>query len=147
MTFQVHLSQNRNMQKVSITLHIPPKSGTIKELKGHLNSLPVRFLKMHCEPLNVSEAVVLKKRLWHRCFTVNFAKFLRTPFLQNTSGLLLLMSYRISELALGNDLSRKISRKEPRFSKVEPLSFLKPNLTQYVSSEYSETFATDFFIT
>ena len=29
---------------------------------------------------------LLKKRLWHRCFPVNFAKFLRTPFLQNTSG-------------------------------------------------------------
>ena len=27
-----------------------------------------------------------KKRLWHRCFLVNFAKFLRTTFLQNTSG-------------------------------------------------------------
>ena len=23
----------------------------------------------------------IKKRLWHRCFSVNFAKFLRTPFL------------------------------------------------------------------
>ena len=32
----------------------------------------------------------LKKRLWHRCFPVNFVKFLRTPFLQNTSGRLLL---------------------------------------------------------
>ena len=31
-------------------------------------------------------ATLLKKRLWHRCFPVNFAKFLRTPFLQNTSG-------------------------------------------------------------
>ena len=29
---------------------------------------------------------LLKKRLWHRCFPVNFAKFLRTPFLQSTSG-------------------------------------------------------------
>ena len=26
-----------------------------------------------------------KKRLWHRCFPVKFSKFLRTPFLQNTS--------------------------------------------------------------
>ena len=26
-----------------------------------------------------------KKRFWHRCFPVNFAKFLRTPFLQNIS--------------------------------------------------------------
>ena len=30
-------------------------------------------------------ATLLKKRLWHRCFPVNFEKFLRTPFLQNTS--------------------------------------------------------------
>ena len=35
-------------------------------------------------------ATLLKKRLWHRSFPVNFAKFLRTPFLQNTSGRLLL---------------------------------------------------------
>ena len=25
-------------------------------------------------------AILLKKRLWHRCFHVNFAKFLRAPF-------------------------------------------------------------------
>ena len=35
-------------------------------------------------------ATLLKKRLWHRCFPVGFAIFLRTPFLQNTSGPLLL---------------------------------------------------------
>ena len=27
---------------------------------------------------------LLKNRVWHRCFTVNFAKLLRTHFLQNT---------------------------------------------------------------
>ena len=31
-------------------------------------------------------ATLLKKWLGHKCFPVNFAKFLRTPFLQNTSG-------------------------------------------------------------
>ena len=31
----------------------------------------------------------MKKRLCHRCFPENFTKFLRTPFLQNTSGQLL----------------------------------------------------------
>ena len=36
---------------------------------------------------------LLKKRLWHRCFLVNFAKFLRTSFLQNTSGQVLLLVY------------------------------------------------------
>ena len=38
----------------------------------------------------LSPATSLKKRLWHRCFPVNFARFLRTPFLKNTSGWLLL---------------------------------------------------------
>ena len=42
------------------------------------------------EFLEISQNPLLKKRLWHRCFPVNFAKFLRTPFLQNTSGRLLL---------------------------------------------------------
>ena len=32
-----------------------------------------------------------KKRHWHRCFTVKFAKFLRKPFLQNSSRRLLLL--------------------------------------------------------
>ena len=30
-------------------------------------------------------ATLLKKSLWHMCFPVNFAKFLRTPFLQISS--------------------------------------------------------------
>ena len=37
-------------------------------------------------------ATLLKKRLGQRCFPVNFAKFLKTLFLQNTSVWLLLMS-------------------------------------------------------
>ena len=38
----------------------------------------------------IKPAITLKKRLQHRCFLVNFPKFLKTPFLQNTSGRLLL---------------------------------------------------------
>ena len=41
-------------------------------------------------------ATLLKKRLWHRCFPVNFVKFLRTPFLQNTFGRLLLKILTLS---------------------------------------------------
>ena len=40
--------------------------------------------------LQAEPATLLKKRFQHRCFPVNFAKFLRTHFLQNTSGWLLL---------------------------------------------------------
>ena len=35
-------------------------------------------------------AILLKKRLWRWCFPVNFSKFLKAPFLKNTSGRLLL---------------------------------------------------------
>ena len=37
----------------------------------------------------VRPATLLKKRLWHRCFPVSFAKFVRTLFLQDNSGGLL----------------------------------------------------------
>ena len=39
---------------------------------------------------DVRTANLLKKRLWHKFFAVNFAKSLRAPFLQNTSRQLLL---------------------------------------------------------
>ena len=42
-------------------------------------------------------ATLLKKRLWHSCFPVNFAKFLRTPFLQNSSRRLLLNQFQQSD--------------------------------------------------
>ena len=35
---------------------------------------------------------IFKTTLWHRCFPVYFVKFLRTPFLENTSGRLRLES-------------------------------------------------------
>ena len=38
-------------------------------------------------------ATLLKKKLWHRYFPVDFAKFLRTRYLQNTSGRLLLILF------------------------------------------------------
>ena len=38
-------------------------------------------------------ATLLKKRLWHRCFHVNFAKFLRTPFFIEHICKLLLIFY------------------------------------------------------
>ena len=46
-----------------------------------------------CKYCEIFKDSYFEKHLWtagHRCFPVNFAKFLRTPFLQNTSGRLLL---------------------------------------------------------
>ena len=59
----------------------------------------------------LKSATLFKKRLWHRCFPVNFAKFPRTPFLQNTSERMLLcfmafsvwefLSQRFKTIAVG----------------------------------------------
>ena len=64
--------------------------------KGVLRNFAILTGKHKCQSLFFSKvaglrsATLLKKRLWHKCFSVNIAKFLRTPFLQNTYGLLLL---------------------------------------------------------
>ena len=43
----------------------------------------------------------IKKRPWHICFPVNFAKFLRTPFLQNTCEFVLIKIFIVfQELTL-----------------------------------------------
>ena len=61
----------------------------------------LKFRKIHRkapvpEPhLCLRPSILLKKRLWHRCFHVNFAKLSRTPFLQNTSGQLFLIIFNL----------------------------------------------------
>ena len=64
--------------------------------KGVLKNI-AKFTGKHlCQSLFLNKAAVLtparllKKRLWDRCFPVNFAKCLRTPFSQSNSGRLLL---------------------------------------------------------
>ena len=51
----------------------------------------------------VRPATLLKKRLSRRCFPVNFVKFLRTPFSQNTSWPLLLDIYLIDRYSYLED--------------------------------------------
>ena len=72
------------------------RQGVICE-KGVLRNFEKFTGKHLCQSLffnkaaGLRPATLLKKRLWHRCFLVNFSKFLKTPFSQNTSGRLLLM--------------------------------------------------------
>ena len=54
-----------------------PGSTSIQSEHGR-NSCPEVFCKR--DVLRNFAKFKLKKRLWHRCFPVNFAKFLRTPF-------------------------------------------------------------------
>ena len=50
------------------------------------------FAKFTGKHLCLRPTTLSKKSLWHGCFPVNFTKFPRTPFLQNTSQRLLLKS-------------------------------------------------------
>ena len=66
--------------------------------KGVLKNF-TKFTRKHlCQSLTFNKvarpATLFKKGLWHRSFPVNFAKFLRTLFLQNTSGRLLLALWK-----------------------------------------------------
>ena len=70
-------------------------------IKGLLRNL-AKFTGKHlCQSLffnTVRPATLLIKRPWHRCFPLNSAKFLRTPFLQNISGRLLLYLFSFKGL-------------------------------------------------
>ena len=49
---------------------------------------------------DLGPATLFKKRLCHRCFPANFAKFIRTPFLQKTSDSLLMKDPKIARIYL-----------------------------------------------
>ena len=55
--------------------------------KGILKNLTKSTGKHLCQSLffnkvtGLRPVTVLKKRLWHRCFPVDFVKYLKTPFL------------------------------------------------------------------
>ena len=68
----------------SSRLEVSYKKGVLKIFaKSHKStSARVSFLIK----LQASDCNFIKKRLRHKCFLVNSAKFLRTPFLWNTSG-------------------------------------------------------------
>ena len=58
--------------------------------KGVLRDFTKFTRKHRCQSLffnkvgGLRPATLLKKGLWHRCFPVNFKKFLRTPFFYRT---------------------------------------------------------------
>ena len=58
------------------------KAGILTLCHAKMYFLPESFLEVAIfRSSRLRPATLLKKRLWHRCFLVNFAKFLRIPFL------------------------------------------------------------------
>ena len=105
----------KNGVKVDLDLTEAATGGNLQK-KGVLRNFAKFTGKHPCQSLlfRLRPTTLLKKRLWHRCFPVNFAKFLRTPFLQNTSGRLLL---NLTKARL--DLLTKVSKYVNSLSNVD----------------------------
>ena len=99
----------------------PIKQGTTRILLPFINrsSRPEmfckKFRKIHRKHLCQSLFLIklqtqtcnfIKKRLWYRCFPMNFVKLLRTPFL--TEHLRCLASFYKETVMLQNDILQKI---------------------------------------
>ena len=108
-----------------------PEVGTRGVLKkGDLKNF-AKFTGKHlCQSLIFNKvagiATLLKRRLWHRCFSVNFEKFLRARFLQSTSERLLLNMVNVNEMDYGRwnelkeikwNMNNKFGLKEMRWNK------------------------------
>ena len=79
------------------------KKGVLKKLhKIHLKTLASELLFKRVSGLRPT--TLLKKRLQHSCFQVNFIKFLKTPFLPNTSTICLIVSLRKEVLYICSNL-------------------------------------------
>ena len=72
LTFCVH-------GEISFDFRVSDRSDLISNISGQFHRLVTNKSshRTSCRP-----ATLLKKRLWDRCFPVNFAKLLRTTFLQ-----------------------------------------------------------------
>ena len=67
-----------------------------RKSKGKSNNLRrPEAVAQRCSVKRMAPATLLKKRLWRRCFPVNFAKFLRTPYFTEHLRWLLLEGYHI----------------------------------------------------
>ena len=95
-------SNKRNYSKNSENLTKEAATGGVLIRKG----IVIDFAKFRRKHLRQSlffkkiaclrPAILLKKRLWHRCFPVKFAKFLRTSILKKITEQLLLTSYTLN---------------------------------------------------
>ena len=110
--------------------------------KGALRNF-IKFTGKHlCQSL-IFNKVLLKMRLWHRCFPMNFVKFLRTPFfIEHLWWLLLFVigPFCITHSICFNNVKTKLLLIEQFFMEMLVLS----NKKQY--SNFSENFFQSWII-
>ena len=78
------------------------------------------FIKLQASSLKPS--TLLEKRLWHRCFLVNFTKLLRTPFYTEHLWWLLPSDFSLSRIQIYfNLLFKKTSRQTSEIKSFEKI--------------------------
>ena len=93
-SFDVGWTRQKPTNCISLIFRRSHRRCSVK--KGVLKNFTKSIGKHLCQSLFLNKvaelrpATLLKKRLWHMWIPVSFAKCSRTPFLQNTSGRLLL---------------------------------------------------------
>ena len=82
-----------------------PASSIVTEAVAQTCSVKKVFwlISQNSRETTCARVTLLENRLWYRCFSVNFTKFLRTPFLQTTSGGCY-FSYWVSARGISNPL-------------------------------------------
>ena len=82
--------------------------------KGVLKNFAKFTRKQLCQSLfsnkvaGLRPSTLLKKRLWHRCFPVNFEKFLRTPtYIEHLCWLLLDSAIKVQTYAIEKNKTKK----------------------------------------
>ena len=94
-SFWKYLSKRCKTKKTNISFSFPRNLQSIQECfhfcillkwsqKREHNTSINDFISL-CKKKCPRSATLSKKRLWHSCFPVKFAKFVKAPFLQNTN--------------------------------------------------------------
>ena len=101
---------------------------------------PASCPSVKCKPSNLPQACnFIKKRLWHRCSPVNFAKILRTPFLQNSSGRLLVEAHSKLSQTSKMEVFTKIVNSCLLFSQKSSISNIRLG-SEYASGVNNQSF-------
>ena len=87
------------------------KKGAFKSFPKFTGKQPYQNLFFN-KIAGIRPSTLLKKRLWHRSFSVNFEKLLKITFSQNTSGRLLLGSPETAPKTYWSTINRFLNTKK-----------------------------------
>ena len=99
----------------------------------------VSILIKSCRPETLRPTTLLKKRLWHRCLPVKFAKFLRIPFFTKTLRWLLLRARNFASVPRPctiQNTSNSLAKAHLKTPFKCQLLFLKKGKTETISFSY-----------